>query len=258
MLTSLQNPLIKQLRKLNSAKQRREQQVYLLEGSNLLEAALDTDQLLDVVCYTEFWQQRHPKLHAQLQGVAQRLELVSPEVLGAIATTSAPDGVIATVPRQQRPLPKFRSLALGLEALQDPGNLGTILRTAAAVELDGLLLSPDGVDPENPKVLRASAGQWFRTPMQTVSDFAQAVQALKPQGFQVVATLPTASQTYWQADFSGPTLILLGNEGAGLSPQIAALADVTVTIPQSTAVESLNVGIAAALLLYEVKRQRSR
>ncbi len=257
MLTSLQNPLVKQLRKLHQAKERHRQEIFLLEGTHLLEAAFTADYPFLTVCCTEAWQNRYPTLWQQVNQRAERVELVTPEVLRAIATTVEPDGIVATIPRTARQTPTFRSLGLVLETIQDPGNLGTMIRTIAASGGDGLLLSSDSVDPDHPKVLRASAGQWFQVPMAVSPDLPTDIARYQKQGMQIVATLPTATQTYWQIDLQKPTLILLGNEGAGLSPKLAALADQTVTIPQTPTVESLNVAIVAALMLYEAKRQRS-
>ncbi|GAB4150727.1 MAG: RNA methyltransferase [Cyanobacteria bacterium J069] len=260
MLTSLQNPLIKQIRKLHQAKGRREQQQFLLEGTHLLQEALAVGYPLAVVCYTEAWRSRYPDLFAAASRQAERLELVNDSVLAAIATTVNPDGVVATAARQAGPSPsvpsRHLSLGLALETVQDPGNLGTMIRTAAAAGADGLWLSADSVDLDHPKVLRATAGQWFRLPMGVTDDLTPVVQAFRSTGGQVIATLPDASQTCWQTDFTQPTLILLGNEGAGLSPALAALADTSVSIPLAAGVESLNVAIAAALLLYEARRQR--
>jgi len=257
MLTSLQNPLVKQIRQLHRAKERREQQLFLLEGTHLIEAACLADRPFNTVCHTSNWQLRYPELLQQIEQRTQRLELVSPEVLRAIATTVEPDGIIATVERSSSAVPVFHQLGLVLETIQDPGNLGTIIRTAAAAGADGLLLSADSVDLDHPKVLRASAGQWFRLPMATNPDLPAAIALYRQQGFQIVATLPTADRTYWDVDFSKPTLLLLGNEGAGLSPDLAALADYSVQIPLAVGVESLNVAIATALLLYEAKRQKA-
>lgn len=256
MLTSLQNPLVKQIRKLHSAKQRREQGVFLLEGTHLLEEACAVDYSLETVCCTLEWQSTHQQLWQQAAQKAQRAEIVSSEVLKVIATTVQPDGVVATAQRhsQQQVVP-FTGIGLALETVQDPGNLGTIIRTAAAAGASGFWISADSVDLDHPKVLRASAGQWFRLPMVVSTDLKATVQECQQAGMQVVATLPTASLTYWQVDWRHPSLILLGNEGAGLSTQLAALADLQVKIPLSSGVESLNVAIAAALMLYEAQRQ---
>lgn len=258
MLTSLQNPLIKQIRKLQAAKQRREQGLFLLEGTHLLEEAIAVGYPLETVCCTPNWQSSHQQLWQQACQQARRAEIVSSEVIEAIATTVQPDGVVATAPRsdRQQALP-FTGISLALETLQDPGNLGTIIRTAAAAGASGLWLSEDCVDLDNPKVLRASAGQWFRLPMAVSTDLTATVREYQQAGMQVVATLPTATMTYWEVDWQRPTLIVLGNEGAGLSAEVAGLTDLQVRIPLSSGVESLNVAIAAALLLYEAKRQKS-
>jgi RNA methyltransferase, TrmH family len=257
MLTSLQNPLVKQIRKLQKAKERREQGLFLLEGSHLIAEAIAVGLPLTTVCHTESWQARYPQLWAELGKTPARLELVSPEVLAAMSTTVQPDGVVAIAPRQHQGKVELKDLGLVLETIQDPGNLGTMIRTACAVGADGLLLSPNCVDLDSPKVLRASAGQWLRLPMATSRDLVADLGQLKAQGMQVVATLPSATQTYWEVDLRRPSLIVMGNEGAGLSPEVAALADQMVTIPLAKDVESLNVAIAAALMLYEAKRQRS-
>ncbi|MBK1989071.1 RNA methyltransferase [Sphaerospermopsis aphanizomenoides BCCUSP55] len=257
MLTSLQNSLVKQIRKLHSPKERHKQQLFLLEGTHLLEEACAVNYPLEVVCCTPQWQETHPQLWEKAYIQCDRAEIVSEEVLAAIATTVQPDGVVATAKQseQQTQVPDT-GLVLAVETLQDPGNLGTIIRTAAAAGASGLWLSDDSVDLDNPKVLRASAGQWFRLNKAVSQDLTATVQQCQKAGMQVVATLPTASLTYWQVDWRKPSLILLGNEGAGLSDDLAAMADTQVKIPLSPGVESLNVAITAALMLYEAQRQK--
>ena len=257
VLTSIQNSLVKQIRKLHSSKERREQDAFLLEGTHLLEVACEVDYPLVTVCCTPEWHLLHQQLWQQVCQRAERTEFVSLEVLKAIATTVQPDGVVATAKRSKRHKVPFTGLGLALETVQDPGNLGTIIRTAAAADATGLWLSENSVDLDNPKVLRASAGQWFRLPMTVSSDLKATVRECQQAGMQVVATLPSATLTYWEVDWRRPTLILLGNEGAGLSADLAVLADLQVKIPLSSGVESLNVAIAAALMLYEAQRQKS-
>lgn len=256
MLTSLNNPLVKQIRKLHSSKERREQGVFLVEGTHLLEVACAVNYPLVTLCCTPEWHSIHQQLWQQACQRAERAEFVSPEVLKAIATTVNPDGVVATAKRMQSHQVPSTGLVLALETIQDPGNLGTIIRTAAAASATGLWLSGDSVDLDNPKVLRASAGEWFRLPMAVSPDLKATVRECQQAGMQVVATLPGAALTYWNVDWRLPSLILLGNEGAGLSPDLAALADLQVTIPLTSGVESLNVAIAAALILYEGRRQQ--
>lgn len=258
MITSLQNPLVKHIRKLHQSKQRRLDQQFLLEGTHLIQEAQRVGWPLVTLCCTSAWvTKQSADFIAQLRAHSQHWELVSPEVLQAMATTVNPDGVIAIAQEQVSKFPPLQSLGIVLETLQDPGNLGTILRTAAAAGVEGVYLSADSVAPTSPKVLRASAGVGLWLPIADVPDLRSVLTGYQAQGWQIVATLPQATQTYWQADLRRPSLILLGNEGAGLSLELAAMADTTVSIPLAAGVESLNVAVAAALILYEAKRQRS-
>jgi RNA methyltransferase, TrmH family len=257
MLTSTQNPLIKQIRKLHSTKARREAGLCLLEGTNLVREALAVKYPLATLCCTEQWQTHHPQLWSIVQATCDRIESVSDEVMRSIATTVTPDGVVAIAPRLAIPTPPIPAqLTIVLDTLQDPGNLGTMIRTAVAAGADGLWLSQDSVDLDNPKVLRASAGQWFRLAMGVSANLAELVTSYQQHGVRVIATTSHTDTSYWDVDLRSPTLMLLGNEGAGLSAELAALADVRVKIPMASGVESLNVATAAALMLYEVRRQR--
>ncbi|MEM1394554.1 MAG: RNA methyltransferase [Cyanobacteria bacterium P01_D01_bin.116] len=259
MLTSLQNPLVKQIRKLHSSKERHKQELFLLEGTHLLEEACITNYPLATVCYTARWQAHHEQLWQLAIEKCDRAVVVSEDVMKVLATTVQPDGVVATAKRGYHgaSLP-LSGLQIALETVQDPGNLGTIIRTAAAAGASGLWLSKNSVDLDNPKVLRASVGQWFRLPMLLSEDLQATVIEAKQAGMQIVATLPAANLTYWQVDWQKPSLVLLGNEGAGLSAELAQMADLNVTIPLQPGVESLNVAITAALILYEAKRQKIR
>ena len=258
MITSIRNPLIKQIRKLHRTKGRREEGLLLLEGTHLVETAYEANCSLMTLCYTEQWRTRYPQLWENVSKKVQRLELVSLEVLTAMTTTINPNGVVATAlfePFTEGEITDFR-LGLVIERLQEPGNLGTIIRTAAATGIDGIWLSDDSVDVDHPKVLRASAGAWFQVPIFISSDLKRIVEKYKNNGFNIVATLPNTAQTYWHLQLTKPTLILLGNEGSGLSDSLVSLANEIVSIPLSEGIESLNVAIATALILYEAKRQQ--
>ena len=257
ILTSIQNPLIKQVKKLHRAKERQKQNLLLLEGTNLIDAACQIDYKLDIIFHTDRWHANHPSLCLKIADKGIKLQPVSLEVLSAIATTVNPDGVVAIAPRRTKQEPDIAQTKLGiaLERLQDPGNLGTIIRSAVGTGVDSLWLGSDSVDIHNPKVLRASVGEWFRVPIATNQNLANVVSQHKQAGIQIVATTSGAAKSYWDIDFTRPSLILLGNEGAGLSAELIALADRQVKIPLDNGVESLNVAVATALLLYEVKRQ---
>ena len=274
MLTSTQNPLVKQFRKLHQAKERKRQRTFLLEGSHLIIEACAAKVDLQAVCFTQPWHNTHPSLVKELLHLSERAELVSDEVLKSIATTVNPDGVVAiahpnlyeklhpdflaphTFPSSSQP----SFLGIAVETLQDPGNLGTIIRTSAAVGLDQLWIGSQSVEPTHPKVLRASAGQWFRVPMCIPHNLVVPISALQhslpDNSLQVIATCPDTELSYWDIDYTLPTLILVGNEGAGLSNNVMAMATHKVQIPLAPNVESLNAAIATALVLYEAKRQR--
>jgi len=261
LITSLQNPLVKEIRKLHQTKGRREQNRLLIEGTHLIETAYQANYSFTIFIYTNDWQAKNSLLWQQVSQCSEHCVQVSPEVLSTLATTVNPDGAIATLNRSQflptSPSPPSPpTLGLILERLQDPGNLGTIMRTAVATGVEALWVSEDTVELDHPKVLRASAGSWFYLPKMTCPDLPQLLTHLQQQGLQVIATLPTAQQCYWDLDFSRPSVFVLGNEGNGLSAKLTALADQRVLIPQRQTVESLNVAIAASVLLYEVQRQR--
>lgn len=267
LISSRRNPLVKRLRDLHGPRGRREQGLLLLEGTHLLQEVRRLGlRPVDLVA-TEAWLAAHPDLVGGLAGWPA-WQPVTDEVLGAAASTDHPDGVLLTVrpptpaapsgpppaSSQQAPAP----LLLVLDAIQDPGNLGTLMRTALAAGTTALWLG-EGADPYQPKVLRASAGAALALAIWRGDRPAlvERLNALAGQGVQLVATVPprAGGRPYWELDWSQPTALLLGNEGAGLSPQLQAFAHHRVTIPHSPAVESLNVAVAAAPLLLERRRQ---
>ncbi|MBV2351555.1 RNA methyltransferase [Synechococcus sp. HK05] len=256
LITSRRNPLVGRLRALHQPKGRREQGLLLLEGTHqvqeLLRLGLQPEQLLA----TPAWIERHGAL---LADQALPLQPVGEEVMEAVATTDHPDGVVATLAREALPVARGDgAFVLALDQLQDPGNLGTLLRTALAAGVDEVWLG-GGADPLQPKVLRASAGAALALPLLRLTDrsgLLPLLQRAAAEGRQLAATLVHATaQPYWQLEWTRPTVLLLGNEGAGLHPQLADLATHRVTIPHSAAVESLNVAVAAAPLLLERWRQ---
>jgi TrmH family RNA methyltransferase len=259
-ITSRRNPLVLRLRELHQPRGRREHGLLLLEGTHLLQEVLRLGLQPELLLATPAWLDRHPALLAALPATTRR-QTASPEVLEVAATTRHPDGVLLTLappPPASAPLPGF---VLALDQLQDPGNLGTLLRTALAAGVEQVWLG-DGADPLQPKVLRASSGAALALPLIRFdgAGLQERLQQARAQGLQVVAAvvpgpgLPVPPP-YWQLDWTLPTVLLLGNEGAGLGAALTGQADHRVTIPHSPAVESLNVAVAAAPLLLERWRQ---
>jgi RNA methyltransferase, TrmH family len=261
LISSRQNPLVKRLRRLHSPAGRREQGLLLLEGTHLAQEVLGQGHPISELVATPAWWQRHGSLAqglAALAGPAGRTSLVSEAVLCAIATTEHPDGVVLTLPPPRWPSPQQLRYGLLLDGVQDPGNLGTLLRTALAAGVEQVWLA-DGADPLQPKVLRASAGAALALAQQRLprEQLRLQVKQAVADGLQVVAAVPPAASAcpYWELDWRCPTLLLLGAEGPGLSQELLALATHRVCIPHSSAVESLNVAVAAAPLLLERWRQ---
>lgn len=263
LITSRRNPLVKRLRALHAAKGRREAALLLLEGTHLLQEVLRLGLVPRDLLFTEAWAGRHPALLEALPPAVRPVP-VSGSVLEAVATTDHPDGVVLTL-EPPAPAGDQAAFVLALDRLQDPGNLGTLMRTALAAGVEALWLA-EGADPLQPKVLRASAGAALALPLwrADAAALAERLRQLAAAGVQLVAAVVAdapdpAGQLplpYWQLDWTRPTVLLLGNEGAGLAPDFLALATCRVTIPHSAAVESLNVAVAAAPLLLERWRQQ--
>jgi len=269
-ITSLQNPRIKQLVRLNNRRQRDQHQRTLVEGvreaSRALEAGLAPYEAY--IC---------PPLLKDAQAgacVASLIELenkgqtelfeVTPPVFAKIAYRGESGGLLLVVPYLQHVL---ENLPLGqppflvvVEGAEKPGNLGAILRTADAAGVDGLIVcgsgGESGTDIYNPNVVRASLGALFTVPTVPASN-GRAQQWLKERHIQVVATTPEGKRPYTAVDLTGPIAILLGSESHGLSQDWLDTAQQQVVIPMHGAVDSLNLSVATALLLYEVVRQRS-
>ena len=255
LISSRRNPLVQQVRALQQPRGRREQGLLLLEGTHLLQECRRLGLPLQRLIATSRWQQQHPTLLGP-----EPLQPVSPEVLQAMASTDSPDGVIALLPHpapgQQAPSwPQVQSpLLLALDRVQDPGNLGTILRTALAAGVDRVWLG-GGADPWQPKVLRASAGAALELSMQRLDDLVPVLAMARERGVACYAALRDGGQPYWQPDWHQPSLLLLGNEGSGLDPALLQQGVTALTIPHQAAVESLNVAVAAGVLLLERVRQ---
>ena len=267
LISSRRNPLVKRLRSLSSRAGREEEGLLLLEGTHLLQELVRLKLQPAELIATERWYQRHAQL---LVGVNQAIprRLVTDEVLTAALSTVTPDGVASLCPYSALPLaPKDAHFLLVLDRIQDPGNLGTLLRTALAADVQNVLLG-SGVDPLGSKSLRASAGALMQLPHhrfgpdedRAISQLTDELKRLAAGGMQVVATLVPGSHVpippvpYWELNWRLPTALVLGTEGAGLHPELLACCTHAVTLPHSSRVESLNVAAAAVPLLLERRR----
>ena len=260
LITSNHNDWFKSVMKLHQASERRDQRKFLIEGTHLIEEAIATNWPLESLCFEESWAvQNEPLLNRIANDPSRGQMLLQPatkDLLSRLSTTSSRTPVVGVAFQQDRNANSTRhgSLALAVESLQDPGNLGSIIRIAAAAGVGQVYVSEDSVAPTNPKVLRSTAGQWFRSPP-VVTDLKQFLRVQKAATWQILAACMDG-KSYWETDLTVPTLFLLGNEGGGLSSAMLSLATGKIAIPMAPSVESLNVSVASALLLFEAQRQR--
>ena len=258
-VTSRQNTRVKELRRLFREAQPNEKGEVAIEGVHLLEEAIRSGLRLETVFFSESARERAHRLIPQLSSHTELL-LLPDEVFASAAPSETPQGVAALVRVKSyelddalSPAPAFVVVCAGL---QDPGNLGTIARSAEAFAATGVLLGEGTVSQWNWKALRASAGSLFRVPAVKV-ELSAAVRELKAREVRVLATSSHKGTRIADADLRQPVALVVGNEGSGLPKDVLAQADEIVAIPQSSRVESLNAGIAASIILYEAARQRS-
>ena len=191
-------------------------------------------------------------------------EVVSDEVFARMSDTQSPQGVLAVLKQPEYTLEqildggKKAPLLLLLEHLQDPGNLGTILRSAEGAGVSGVILSADSVDLFNPKVVRSTMGAIFRLPFFYAENFSQTIAEIKKKGIRIFAADLEGSRDYDLEDYTAPSAFLIGNESRGLSEEAKALADRRIFIPMEGKLESLNAAVSAAVLVYEGARQRRK
>ncbi len=257
MITSSSNQQIKNLQSLlKKAKERKEQKAFVTEGIRMFKEALELGLVISAYYSEHFFEGLETADRQTFTGIPY--EVVSDGVFGSISETVTPQGVIAVVKMPEHDVEEIlrnASKLILLENLQDPGNLGTIIRTAEAAGMDAVVLSKDSVDIYNPKVVRSTMGALFRKPVIYVEDLIGFVELLNEKGFTTVATDLSASSDYANADYGKKTAVLIGNEGNGLTPEAVSAASLKVIIPMEGQVESLNAGVAAALMMYEIKRK---
>jgi len=249
---------VKELRRAFAEAVPNQQGEVAIEGMHLVEEAIRSGLKLATVFFSESARERAHKLLPQLSSHTEALLLPDTVFAGAVPTET-PQGVAALVrvkPSSLENVLKAQPALLVITAsLQDPGNLGTICRSAEAFGVTGLLLGERTVSPWNWKAMRASAGSLFRLLAAKV-ELAAALPEIKSRGIHVLATSSHKRLAISDIDLRQPVAFIIGNEGAGVPKDVLAQADETVAIPQASSVESLNAGIAASILLYEAARQR--
>lgn len=256
MITSAQNSRVQHVRALLSQHKAREASAeFVLEGVRLIEEALASGWEARFMLYTSELSARGQELISACGQRGVDVEEAAPHVLKSAADTENPQGILGVFASRELALPARPDFIVIADRLRDPGNLGTLLRTAAAAGAQAVLLAPGSVDAFSPKVLRSGMGAHFRLPLREW-DFTEIAAWLKPACRLLIAESAQGTSC-WQFDLRAPLALVVGGEAEGASPEARVLADAVVTIPMPGKSESLNAAVAAGVLLFEVVRQRS-
>ena len=235
--------------------ERREARAFLAEGVRLVEEALTEDWPVRFVLYASGLNERGQGLVEEFSLKGCEVEEVAPQLLQSLSDTKNSQGILAVLDHSPLPLPASLNFLLIPDQIRDPGNLGTLLRSASAAGVEAVLLPPETTDAFAPKVVRAGMGAHFRLPVHNM-DWEGIEEVCRSAGLQVfLADMSGAS--CWETDLRAPLALIVGGEAQGASNQARMLASTPVSIPMPGKAESLNAGVAGVILMFEVVRQRS-
>jgi len=254
MITSSQNPKLKLVRSLmGRAKERREENAFAVEGVRLVEEAVNAGWKFQFTLHSDGLSERGSNLLNRLKANNVEVDEVSGDLLQKLSDTETPQGILAVLEFTDLPIPNLPNFILIPDQVRDPGNLGTLLRSAAATGVQAVLLPPETTDAFAPKVLRSGMGAHFRLPIHSMS-----WEEVKTQtnGLDIyIADMEGTS--CWETDLHKPLALVIGGEAEGASDEARRLATQKISIPMAGNVESLNAGVAGSVLMFEVVRQRS-
>ena len=254
VITSAQNSKIKLVRTLlGRAKERREAGAFVADGVRLVEEAVNSNWGFRFVLYDASLNERGSSLVEHLISRGVEVEEVSEQLMKSLSDTEAPQGVLAVLEFSQQPITSPMEFALIPDRIRDPGNLGTLLRTAAAAGVQAVFLPPETTDAFAPKVLRSGMGAHFHLPIQSMK-----WEKIRRETKDLQVFLADMDGTScWETDLRQPLALIVGNEAEGASQEARELAGQKISIPMSGDIESLNAGVAGSVLMLEVVRQRT-
>lgn len=259
-IISKNNPIIKDIRSLSKKKYRWNNKSYIIEGIKLVEEALDNKVILKYIIFSQslFKANNGKDLFARLENFQNLIE-VDESIFKTLSDTDNPQGVLGvaqfTCSDYKDLLYKEDISLIYLDAIRDPGNLGTIIRSADAFNIKGIIMGQGSVDPYNPKVVRAGMGSLFRVPLYFDNNNYEILRDLKAQQYKIYTTYLKGSTENYKIDYNGNYIIVIGNESAGVRDEIVNISDALIKIPIPGSAESLNAGVASSILMYELVRQ---
>ena len=255
MITSSQNPKLKLVRSLmGRPKERREANAFVVEGVRLIEEAVTAGWKFQFVLYSDGLSERGQDLLKVLFANRIDAEEVAGDLLQKLSDTETPQGILAVVELSNLPISDSLNFILIPDQIRDPGNLGTLLRTAAATGVQAVLLPPETTDVFAPKVVRAGMGAHFRLPIREMT-WEEIRQICKSASLQLYIA-DMHGRSCWESDLRKSLALIVGNEAEGASKQARALTHERICLPMNGQVESLNAGVAGSVLMFEVVRQR--
>ena len=258
MITSTKNETVKHIRALqNRAKERRKAGLFVVEGVRLAEEALRTGWPVQQCLYDPEMTERGLAVVSALQAAGVETLEAAPHVIAAASDTETPQGVLLTLALSPLPLPETSDFVLVLDRLGDPGNAGTLLRTAAAAGIDAVLFSTGSVDPFSPKVVRSGMGAHFQLPVHTLP-VDEIVQYCRAHGLRLLLAEAEKGECYHAAELISPLALVVGSEAHGPGDTFQMAADGYLHIPMPGNFESLNAAVAASVLIFETLRQRGQ
>jgi TrmH family RNA methyltransferase len=255
VITSSQNLKIKLVRALlGRAKERREAGAFVVEGVRLVEEAVNSNWVIKFALYDDSLSERGLRLVEKLESKKIEVEKVESKLLQSLSETETPQGILAILEFSQLPIPHSPDFVLIPDQIRDPGNLGTLLRSAAAAGVQAVLLPPEATDAFGPKVVRAGMGAHFRLPIHSMG--WEEIEQLRESANMQIFLADMDGKSCWETDLRQPLALIIGGEAEGASEQARKLATQKISIPMSGDIESLNAGVAGSVLMFEVMRQR--
>ncbi|MBS4536276.1 23S rRNA (guanosine(2251)-2'-O)-methyltransferase RlmB [Clostridium sp. D2Q-14] len=260
IIKSSSNKFIKEIKGLNNKKIRNKKGYYFIEGIRIVEDAIKSNEVIEYILYSDklFQTKDGEKLFSIIKDKYINYQ-IEHNLFKEISDTETPQGIIAVMKIKKYNLEYFQRenlFLIFLDRIQDPGNMGTIIRSADALGADGIIISKGSVDIYNPKVVRSTMGSLFHIPIIQVNDSIETILKFKDEGVRILATTLEKARYCYDIDLTKNILLIIGNEGNGIREKLLNISDENIVIPMEGDSESLNASIASSIIMYEVLRQK--